>query len=77
MFGSVSLLGEAMILAKASIDKIIRKAGAARVSSEAALRLAQVLEDEGVEIAKEAVELAEHAGRKTVKREDIRMVLEQ
>ncbi len=74
---NIPLFGEKMILAKASIDKIIRKAGAHRVSSEAAIRLAEILEEEGIEIAKEAVELAGHVKRKTVKREDIRLVLKQ
>ena len=66
-----------MILAKASIEKIIRKSGAERVSSEAALRLAEILEEEGLEIAREAVVLAEHAGRKTVKREDILLAVKE
>ncbi|MHC1605076.1 MAG: histone family protein [Candidatus Methanofastidiosia archaeon] len=66
-----------MILAKASIDKIIRKAGAHRVSSEAAICLAKMLEEEGIEISKEAVELAEHAGRKTIKKEDIKLAIER
>ena len=65
-----------MILAKASIEKIIRKSGAERVSSEAAVRLAELLEEEGLNIAREAVVLAEHAGRKTVKKEDILLALE-
>ena len=65
-----------MILAKASIEKLIRKSGAGRVSSEAAMRLAEVLEEEGLEIAREAVIFAEHAGRKTVKREDIRLAIQ-
>ncbi len=59
------------------IDRIIRKAGAERVSGEAAELLAEVLEDEGKEIATRANELAEHAGRKTVKREDIRMAVKE
>lgn len=66
-----------MILAKASIEKIIRKSGAERVSGKAAIRLAEVLEEEGLGIAREAIVLAEHAGRKTVKREDILLAIQE
>ena len=51
------------IIAKASVDKLIRKAGAERVSEDAAKELAKILEQEGIELAREAVALAEHAGR--------------
>ncbi|HDM22719.1 MAG: NFYB/HAP3 family transcription factor subunit [Methanomicrobia archaeon] len=61
------------IIAKASVDKLIRKAGAERVSEDAAKELAKILEQEGIELAREAVALAEHAGRKTVKKEDIHL----
>lgn len=59
------------IIAKASVDKLIRKAGADRVSEDAAVELAKILEQEGVALAREAVALAEHAGRKTVKKDDV------
>lgn len=59
------------------VDRIIRKAVAERVSGEAAELLADVLEEEGKEVATRANELAEHAGRKTVKREDIRMAVKE
>ena len=59
------------IIAKASVDKLIRKAGAERVSEDASKELAKILEQEGIELAREAVSLAEHAGRKTVKKEDV------
>jgi len=54
-----------MILAKAPIDKIIRKAGA------------EYLEDFGISVAKEAAALAKHAGRKTIRAEDITLALER
>lgn len=57
----------------AAVDRIIRKAGAQRVSESAAEELAEILEEKGVEIGSEAAELAEHAGRKTVRDEDIRL----
>ena len=64
-------------LPTATLDRVIRKAGAQRVSESAAEELAEILEDKGMEIAKEAIELTEHAGRKTVRAEDIRLALKR
>ncbi len=61
------------MLAKAAVDRLIRKAGAERVSEDAAVALSRALEKKAVEISQEAMSLAEHAGRKTVKREDIEL----
>ncbi|MFQ6081512.1 MAG: histone family protein [Candidatus Bathyarchaeia archaeon] len=58
-------------LAVAPMHRICKKAGAERVSEAAAKELAKVLEDVGIKIAKEAIDYAMHAGRKTVKEEDI------
>jgi histone H3/H4 len=58
-------------LAVAPMHRICKKAGADRVSETAAEELAKVLDDVGVKIAKEAIDYAMHAGRKTVKAEDI------
>jgi len=58
-------------LAVAPMHRICKKAGAERVSETAADKLAKVLEDIGVRIAREAIDYAMHAGRKTVKAEDI------
>lgn len=60
-------------LALAAIDRILRKAGAERVSAGAKKELRRVTEDIGMEIAEESVRIAQHAGRKTVKAEDIRL----
>ena len=59
----------------AAVDRIIRKAGAGRVSEEAASELAQVLEEKGIEIAQQAAQLAAHANRKTVVASDIRLAV--
>jgi len=58
-------------LAVAPMHRICKKAGAGRVSEAAARELAKVLDEIGVEIAKEAIGYAMHAGRKTVKAKDI------
>ena len=55
----------------ASTYRIIKKFGAERVSDEAANELRKILENLGEKIAKQAVNLAFHAGRKTIKSEDI------
>ncbi|KXA93486.1 histone [candidate division MSBL1 archaeon SCGC-AAA259J03] len=61
----------------AAVDRIIRRAGGQRVSEGAAVELAEVLEEKGLEIAKEAAKLSEHAGRKTVRDTDVRLALER
>jgi len=59
-------------LATAAMHRICKKAGAERVSESAAKELGKVLEEIGIKIGKESVDWAMHAGRKTVKAEDIR-----
>jgi histone H3/H4 len=58
-------------LAVAPMHRICKKAGADRVSESAAKALAKVLDEIGVKIAREAMDYAMHAGRKTIKSEDI------
>ncbi len=58
-------------LAVAPMHRLCKKAGADRVSEAAAKELAKVLEEVGIKIAREALDFALHAGRKTIKAEDI------
>ncbi|MCK4313197.1 histone [Candidatus Bathyarchaeota archaeon] len=58
-------------LAVAPMHRLCKKAGAERVSEAAAKKLAEELENVGIKIAKEALDFAMHAGRKTIKDKDI------
>lgn len=57
----------------ATVDRLIRKAGAKRVSEDAAQAMAEVVEERALVIAAAAVKLAEHAGRRTVRDVDVRL----
>lgn len=57
----------------ATMYRIIKKSGADRVGDDAADELRNVLEEIGVTISKQAVELASHAGRKTVRSQDVKL----
>lgn len=63
------------ILPLAPVERVIKKAGAERVGYDASLELAKVLEDYGIEVSREAITLAKHAKRITVKEEDIRLAV--
>ncbi len=65
------------IIPLAPIDRLIRRAGAERVSEQAASELGEVLEELGIEIAAIAKELSEFAGRKTVTRKDVKLAYKQ
>lgn len=61
------------IIAAAPMVDILKQAGAERVGEDAAKALSAILMEKGLAIGKDAVRFAEHAGRKTVKREDIEL----
>lgn len=57
----------------AAMEKILKQSGATRVSDKAKTALKDVIEDIAEDIATNAVKLATHAGRKTVKGGDIKL----
>ncbi|WOV93141.1 MAG: histone family protein [Candidatus Nitrosoabyssus spongiisocia] len=57
--------------------RILKKAGANRVSDEATDELRNVIDEVSANVAKRTVELATHAGRKTVKAEDVKIAFKQ
>ena len=62
--------------ARARVEQLIKEAGAERVSAEAIDRLNQLLTERGEQIAKRAISIARHSGRKTVKDYDIKLAVE-
>ena len=62
------------MLPLASIERISRKAGAKRISAKAIKELAKTIEELGMELALEAAQAARHAKRKTILKQDIRLV---
>ncbi len=53
--------------------RILKKSGAERVSDESADELRRIIEELATNIAKSAVDMSTHAGRKTVKAEDVKL----
>ena len=60
-------------IAGAPMHRLCEKAGAERVSDAAAKELGKALEEIGAKIAKKALDYAMHAGRKTIKTENIKI----
>ena len=64
-------------LPNAPMARLMKAAGAERVSDEACVALSEVLENYALKISQEATVLAKHAGRKTIKREDIALAVQR
>ncbi|MDD1655967.1 MAG: histone family protein [Methanomicrobiales archaeon] len=58
------------------MGRLMKKAGAERVSADARETLAALLEEYALVLAREAVKLSIHAGRKTVTEADLRMAFD-
>ena len=61
----------------AAMEKLLKQGGAERVSDKAKVALKNVIEDIAQEIAAKSIKLAVHAGRKTVKSEDIKLAVRE
>ena len=61
------------ILPLAAMEKILKDSGAERVSDTAKVALKDALQELAEKLAETAVKLAGHAGRKTIKAEDIKL----
>lgn len=65
------------LLPLAAMEKILKQCGAERVSDKAKAAMKDVVEDKAEKIAETAVRLANHAGRKTVKANDIKLAVKE
>lgn len=63
--------------ANAKVEKLIRDAGAQRVSADAVAKMNEVLTEYGMKVAKYAVEIAKHGDRKTVKEQDVVLAVQK
>ena len=64
-----------MTIPKAAIERIIRNAGAERVSEEAVEELREAVIELGREISSDSEDYADYADRNTITREDIEMAV--
>ena len=60
-------------LSLAAMEKLMKKAGADRVSEDAKVTLKDVLEDHAIRLSEKAWQIAKHSGRKTIKSGDIKI----
>ena len=58
---------------KASVARILVKAGAKRVSQDSVDAFTDVLTDIAIKISKRAADISRHAGRKTVHEGDVKL----
>mgnify|MGYP001567046982 FL=1 len=59
----------------AAMEKILKQGGAERVSDKAKVALKNAIEDIANVIAVKSIKLANHAGRQTIKSEDIKLAV--
>ena len=63
------------LLPLAAMEKILKQGGADRVSDKAKVALKNAIEEIANDISVKAIKLANHAGRKTIKAEDIKLAV--
>ena len=65
------------VLSAAAMEKLLKKAGAARVGEDAKTELIRVLEEHAIKIGQNALRFTQHAKRKTITAADIREAARQ
>ncbi len=58
---------------KASVARMLMKAGAKRVSADAVDSFTDILTDKAIRISSKAADIAKHSGRKTIHEGDVRL----
>ncbi len=61
----------------AAVDKLMRRAGAKRVSESARIRMAELVEELIARLGERAAEMAKHAKRKTIREADIKAAIRE
>lgn len=64
-----------MYISESSVEKMLKDAGASRVSKEAKQEFKKYLEKTAFDVAQKAVRLAQHAKRKTIDASDIKLAI--
>ena len=64
-----------MAIAKAPVTRLIKSTGASRVSGDAIDLSKESMEDYAVNVTRKANAYAHHAGRKTIKKADMKLAL--
>ena len=57
----------------AAIERIVRRAGVERISADALKELEKVIEEMGIQLARESALVAKHAGRRTILGKDVKL----
>jgi histone H3/H4 len=65
------------IIPLAIAERILKNAGAQRVSEDAKIAFSEVIQEIAEEIGRKASMISKHAGRKTVQEEDIKLSAKQ
>ncbi|MCB9358517.1 histone family protein [Candidatus Woesearchaeota archaeon] len=71
----MSISKSSRLLPLATMENLMLEAGAERVSEDAKKELKSILEGYATDIAEKSIKYAKHAGRKTIKSEDIKLAL--
>ena len=62
-------------LPKAPVARLMKRVGATRISGDAIDVMNEAMENYGLDIASKAKTYAHHAGRKTIKADDVKLAL--